>query len=265
MIYQFDNIPNFRGLGGYQVQDGRTIRKGKLLRGGYLGDASDSDIKRLSEEFDVRQIFDFRSDVERKMKPDREVPGAKSTWLPTIDMYTDQQVEMLPHEAYMDLENFLINECFSDKVKYLARTMYPSMVENEYTQLQYAAFIQNIINTPEGAVYWHCSQGKDRTGLGAAFLLFALGADRDTVVRDFDLSNDFYSEEISRTCEIVIQKGGGEEECEAVRSFLGVGTKNFEFTLDKIDREYGGVMLYLQNMLMISDEDFEILRERYLE
>ena len=265
MIYQFDNIPNFRGLGGYTMQDGRTVRKGRLLRGGYLGDASDNDIRRLSEEFDVKHVFDFRSDMERQIKPDREIPGAKATWLPTIDMYTDQQVEMLPHDAYIDLEGFLIRECFTDKVKYLARTMYPSMIDNEYTQLQYAAFIQNIINTPYGAIYWHCSQGKDRTGLGAAFLLFALGADRETVVKDFDLSNDFYREEIDRTCKVVIEKGGGEEECDAVRSFLGVGTRNFEYTLDKIDADYGGIMPFIQNMLMVGDEDIEVLRERYLE
>ena len=264
MIYEFQGIPNLRGLGGYVMQDGRTVRKGKLLRGGSLAKATDADLNHL-KEFDVRHVFDFRSDRERKIYPDREIEGAQYTWLPTIDMVTDQQVETLPHEAYMDLEAFLIKWCFDKKVQYIARTMYPSMIDNEYTQLQYAAFIQRIVSLPEGAVYWHCSQGKDRTGLGAAFLLFALGADRATVVEDFDLSNDYYKDDLERVISIVRQKGGGEDEVDAVRSFLGVGTQNFEDTLDKIDREYGSMMAYLHEMLVVSEEDMEILRERFLE
>lgn len=264
MIYNFEGIPNVRGLGGYVMQDGRKIRAGKLVRGGSLAKATDKDIERM-REFGVCHIFDFRSERERQLFPDRVMEGVKYTWLPTIDMVTDQKVESLPHEAYMNLEQYLLTEAFTEKVQRLAKVMYPDMIDNEYTQLQHAAFIQNIINTSEGSIYWHCSQGKDRTGLGAAFLLFALGADRETVVRDFDLSNDYYKAEVDRACEKVRERGGGEAELDAVCSFIGVGTKNFEATLDKIDREYGGMMSYLKNMILISEEDMEILRDRYLE
>jgi len=52
-----------------------------------------------------------------------------------------------------------------------------------------ASFLREVVNTPEGAVFFHCTQGKDRTGLAAAFLLSALGVGRDIFVADFDKTN----------------------------------------------------------------------------
>lgn len=261
----FDAIPNARELGGYRMDDGKSIRHGLLLRGGYLTNASDADISRLSNEFHLRHVFDFRSETERDYQPDREIPGARNTWMPTLDMYTDQKIESFPAEAYRDLPNFLLSAAFTDKGKQLAADLYPSMIDNEYTQLQYASFIQQIVNTPDGAIYWHCSQGKDRTGLGAAFLLAALGASRQLIIDDFDLSNEAYRELLTGIKQKVIERGGGDDELEVIQAFIGVSTRNFINTLGIIDNKYGGMNNYLRNQLMVSDSDIDTLRTRFLE
>ena len=48
---------------------------------------------------------------------------------------------------------------------------------------QYARFIDVILSGSEkGAVLWHCGTGKDRTGLGTAFLLLSLlGVEEDVI------------------------------------------------------------------------------------
>ena len=75
----------------------------------------------------------------------------------------------------------------------MAANMYPSLIRSEYSQLQYATFLRLIVESPEdGGILWHCFQGKDRTGWGAAYLLFALGVDREAIIADFDLSNAAY-------------------------------------------------------------------------
>ena len=143
--------------------------------------------------------------------------------------------------------------------------MYPSLIRSEYSQLQYAAFLRLIVETPDGAVLWHCFQGKDRTGWGAAFILSAIGVDRETIIADFDRSNDAYRELVARLNNDIIARGGGEAEMDVVQAFMGVSTKNFRSTLDLIDREFGGMMSYLQNQLLLSKEDIQLLRKRYLE
>ena len=146
----------------------------------------------------------------------------------------------------------------------MARMMYPSLIRSEFSQLQYAAFLRLIVETPEGAVLWHCFQGKDRTGWGAAYILFALGVDRDAVIEDFDRSNLAYQPLVTRLNDQIIAHGGGEAEMDVIQAFMGVSTKNFRSTLDLIDREYGGMTNYLHDILLLSHDDITLLRRRYL-
>lgn len=264
MTTQFQNIPNIRQLGGYRMTDGRTIKQNKLWRGGFLKDATKDDI-RLFKSFHLRHIFDFRSEGEVNRRPDCHIEGADNLWLPTLDMVTDQKVEQFPPEAYNNLPEFLMTVAFTEKGKRMAREMYPSMVTNEYTQLQYSVFIMNVISAEEGACYWHCSEGKDRTGLGAAFLLAALGADRELIIEDFGRSNIFFGAKVEATKQRIATLGAGEEEMKVIQAFIGVSVENFINTLDLIDTQYGGMTEYLHNQLLISDDDMELLRDKYLE
>ena len=54
-------------------------------------------------------------------------------------------------------------------------------------------------------------------------------------------------------------------EMDVVQAFMGVSTKNFRRTLELIDREFGGMMFYLQNQLLLTKKDIQLLRKRYLE
>lgn len=265
MTVDFDTIVNARDLGGLAGYEGRVIRSGMLLRTAHLHDATDEDIRRLREDYQLRRIFDFRSLGEAQFLPDREVEGASHHLLPTIDMSEERiSGQAIPQEAFLDLENHIVNYSFYPEVQQMASDMYPSLIRSEYSQLQYAAFLRLIVETPEGAVLWHCFQGKDRTGWGAAFILSALGVDREAIIEDFDLSNEAYRELVSRLNEEIVMKGGGESEMDVVQAFMGVSTKNFRRTLDLIDREFGGMNEYLQNQLFLAPDDLKLLRKRYL-
>ena len=126
-------------------------------------------------------------------------------------------------------------------------------------------FLQKIVAAKEGAIYWHCSQGKDRTGLGAAFILAALGADRETILADYLVSAEAYTEDLKRMKEYIISLGGKEAELDVVQTFISVNVGHFIEGLDLIDRKYGGMESYLRHFLLLSDEDREVLRDRYLE
>ena len=147
----------------------------------------------------------------------------------------------------------------------MAANMYPSLIRSEFSQLQYAAFLRLIVEAPEdGGVLWHCAQGKDRTGWGAAYILFALGVDREQIIADFDLSNQAYEPLVQRLNNDILARGGGEAEMAVIRAFMGVSTQNFISTLGLIDREFGGIMEYLHGPLCLSHEDIQLLRRRFL-
>jgi len=158
-----------------------------------------------------------------------------------------------------------VNYSFYPEVQQMAANMYPSLIRSEFSQLQYAAFMRLIIEAPEdGGILWHCAQGKDRTGWGAAFLMFALGVDREAIIADFDQSNNAYKVLVDRLNNEIIANGGGEKEMEVIQAFMGVSTVNFVRTLDLIDREFGGMIQYLHEILLLTHEDIQILRKRFL-
>ena len=265
MDVDFGNIVNARDLGGLIGHDGRVVRSRMLLRTAHLHDATDEDVYRLKDEYRLRRVFDFRSLGEAEFLPDREIEGATHHLLPTIDLSAERVTEQpIPQEAFLDLENHIVNFSFYPEVQQMAANMYPSLIRSEYSQLQYAAFLRLIVETPNGGVLWHCFQGKDRTGWGAAFILSALGVDRDAIIEDFDRSNDAYRELVNRLNSEIMARGGGEAEMDVVQAFMGVSTKNFRRTLDLIDREFGGMNAYLQEQLLLSSDDIRLLRKRYL-
>ena len=262
----FENIINARDLGGIVGAGGRPIRPGRLLRTAHLHDATDADVARLKSEFNLCRIFDFRSLGEFEAVPDREIEGVQHHLLPTIDMRAEQQTgKPIPDEAFLELDKHIVNYSFYPEVQMMAANMYPSFIRSEFSHLQYAAFLRLIIEAPEdGGILWHCAQGKDRTGWGAAFLMFALGVDRDTVIADFELSNTAYRPLVNKLNADVIARGGGEAEMAVIQAFMGVSTPNFIKTLNLIDSEFGGMTEYLHAILCLSSADLHILRNRYL-
>jgi len=262
----FDHIDNARDLGGILGAGGRPIRPHRLLRTAHLHDASDNDVARLKAEYNLCRIFDFRSLGEFQVTPDREMEGVQHHLLPTIDMRAEQQTgKPIPDEAFHELDKHIVNYSFYPEVQVMARNMYPSLILSEFSQLQYAAFLRLVVEAPEdGGILWHCAQGKDRTGWGAAFLMFALGVDRDTIIADFDESNIAYRPIVEKLNADVIARGGGAPELSVIQAFMGVSTPNFISTLDLIDQQFGGMINYLHTVLCLSHDDILTLRKRFL-
>lgn len=259
-------VINARELGGYIMPDGRRIKKGMLLRGATLHSASDEDISRLEQEFRLRTIVDFRMDVERLRQPNRKVDGADDFWLPAMDPKSTEEFNgFFTKGGFGSMEEIVLGASKDPQVRKAAHEFYTSMVDNAYTQDIYARFMKLLVNTDEGAFYWHCTQGKDRTGLGAAFILAALGADRRLILQDYHISQEFYKETFERIAMQLLQNGGDEEDLYVARTFIGANLHCFEDALDLIDRKYGSMKAYLMNRLGVSTQDMECLRQRYLE
>ncbi len=257
-----ESVANARELGGYILPDGRRIRRGLLLRGGMLYGASEADINRLQKEYHLVCNFDFRTKMEVMSAPDIPMPGVSYMWLPAIDEQTESLAgNSLPQEAYSDLPAWLVGNSWNTFVQEAAHRLYLDMVFNEYTQLQYAAFFQTLVNTRTGSIYWHCSQGKDRTGLASTFLLTALGADKELIMQDYRISNEFYKEDVAR----LFAQVKTEEERKVILTFIGVNEEYYTEALDLIDKRFGSLMAYLEGPLCVTRDDMEVLRARYLE
>ncbi len=258
----FQTIINARELGGYVLPNGKRIKRGLLFRGGALSNTTHKELMILHDKYHLARIFDFRTSFELDRTPDRPVTGAKYIWLPAFDEDSMTMAKMaLPPEAYKDLGGWLVENAHKKEVQDVARNMYPIMITTEFTQVQYAGFFQNILFAEEGAIYWHCSQGKDRTGLGSALMLAALGADRELIMQDFEISNDYYKNDVAA----IFSRVKSEEEREAILTFVGVNPKYFANALDIVEKQYGSLLGFLKGPICLSDDDLQKLRDRFLE
>ena len=266
-VLHFDGIENARELGGLVMQDGRTIRTGKLVRSGELSNASDADVSLLKSRFDLSDVYDFRFERERSSKPDREIDGVTNTWLSTlpqafVDAFSSGRADTAVVQSAGLLET-VASYAFNPKAQELADRLYPAIVMDPTSQKRYGEFLQGVLDA-EGGVLWHCSQGKDRCGLGSAFVLAALGASRETIVEDFALSNVSYAPAVEALSARIVEKGGTEAELRFIRSMIGVSVENFESTLDLIDAQYGSLSDYLEKALGFTAQDQKILRDKLL-
>ena len=256
-------IVNARDLGGYTTPDGMMVKSGLLIRGASLATAKDSDLAVLSD-LHVVKVIDFRSSFEKKGKENRLLPGAAYIDLPIQPVNNEEASSLMTKHKSFNLSKLIMIAAFNDKAKTFAREMYPLMVMRPECQRQFAAFLREVVETTNGSVFFHCTQGKDRTGLAAAFLLSALGVDRETVIADFDKTNEVYGRDVRKYCRRVKFFGGKEEEIAVVNSFIGANTDNFIRALDLINTEYGSMDVYLHEVLGLTEADLKTLKERYL-
>ncbi|MBP5172669.1 MAG: tyrosine-protein phosphatase [Bacteroidales bacterium] len=262
-------ILNKRDLGGYVAQDGRKVRSGMLLRSAHLADATDADIAYL-KSLPVTLVVDFRTEVDLKGKTNRDIPGARYVNLPVdasgnaAATATEEEKKKVTGRKKFEVKKIIMFAAFNDKAKVIAREMYPTLLFDPECQQQFARFLRLVVDTENGTILYHCTQGKDRTGIASALLLAALGADRDTIVADFDATNKTYEKDVRKYSRRVRFWGGKEEEIAVVKAFLGCNTDNFIKALDAVDSKYGSMEAYLKGPMGLTDEDILILRDRYL-
>ena len=262
-------IVNARDLGGYDLQKGETLRNSVLIRAAHLAEATDADLSYLSG-IPVAKVIDFRKEEEKRGKEDRMIPGAEYIVLPidasgnAAGQASEKEKKKLSKGKKFDIRKLIVFAAFNDKAKVVAREMYPTLLFDPDCQMQFAEFFRQVLSTENGAVLYHCTQGKDRTGIASALLLAALGADRKTIVADFDATNKVYEDDVRKYSRRVRFWGGKEEEIAVVKAFMGCNTENFVKALERVDAEYGSLEAYLEQVLGVTAADREVLRRRYL-
>lgn len=263
-------IANARDLGGNEVPGGKHVKTGWLLRTAHLADATSADLAYLSS-LPIGIVVDFRKEDEKQGKTDKPIPGAEYISLP-IDATgsvsktaTEEEKKKFTRHKKFDVKKIIVMAAFNEKAKGVARNMYPTLLLYPECQSQLAAFMRLVVDKGDKPILFHCTQGKDRTGIASALLLAALGADRQTIIEDFDATNLAYEKDVRKYSRRVRFWGGKEEEVGVVKAFLGANTENFIKALDAVDSQYGSLEAYLKGPMSLTDTDLRILRERYLE
>lgn len=263
-IVKFDDVDNCRQLGGYQTIDGKTVKSGILLRSGKLSKLDEDGIKAFNE-MNITEIVDLRIPEEISHKPDPEFKNVTTYKINLADT-----ASLFYKYSVLGVE-VKTNNC-KEIVDSIAKTpmnlgeMYiAGIIDSDYGQKALHEIFKVFVNHKSGAILWHCSGGKDRTGIVAALLLSALNVDRETILNDYELTNDFVRGQRIGMKIVSWFYSSDEKEEERVATIAGVKREFMEKTLNHIDKKYGSPVDYLTKQVGLSEEDIITLRTKYLE
>ncbi|MFC0182215.1 protein-tyrosine phosphatase [Pseudarcicella hirudinis] len=236
---------NFRDLGGYPTKGGHTVKWGKIYRSADVSKLTDKDLQVLSDRH-IATVCDLRGPDEIKNSPDRLPQGTQWINLPagSENIKLSQMSAMMSSKASRD------------------SVMIATYSKTDHLKAKYKPmFDQLLLLNGDQALMFHCSAGKDRTGIGAALVLSALGVDKKVVMADYEATNVFWKAGKERMQQMITQQGMDEK---SVKALLGANPAYLENTFQAIEKQYGSMDKFLVTEMELTPEKLAALRTKYV-
>jgi len=255
----FEGANNFRELGGYTAWRGRKVRHGVIYRGCTLSDLSSAADQALLKSLGLKFVLDFRSKGECEYHPERVPDGVEYLQVSALRYPDGVEIDFSP--SGMEKLESVMQQCPAGEEEAFA-SFYEGM---PFGNPAFKALFKAL---EEGKVplLFHCSAGKDRTGIAAMLILLALGADLETALEDYMLTNIFREKEINallqENAELLSKHP---EEKEMLVGRAGVTKKFAQRAMDAIINRYSDFDSYFFAEYGLDKPRLEKLRDTYLE
>lgn len=258
LVLPLSKVANGRDLGAYIGFEGRPIKKQKLLRTGKLFKMPENDTDFL-ENYGLKKIVDFRTSAECQKEPDVVPSGVKYFHLAVHE----EEKLGVPDQTKEKLKKTYIFDQYAG-FKVMCH-QYRKTVRSKQSQTAYHNFFEILANNEEGAVLFHCSEGKDRTGFAAYYLLHILGVDPYINRNDYLYSNYGLNDYRAKVDKLALADGANQYIRTNIQSLASVSHEYLDSALILINNEYGGLDNYLKEYIGIDQTMIDRLRELYLE
>lgn len=235
------NVRSFAGLQGTRG----PIPANAFIRTADLGRLTAADRDTLAAA-GVTLDIDLRTADEQTQSPDL---------LASDDRFDYQRISLMGTEK-MDLPKMM--KSFPDSlgeayVQWLG-----------HSQPQFKQVFQRIAAEKDGTVLFHCTAGKDRTGIIAGLLLNLAGVADDDIVHNYAISAHYLegqpkdSAMNAQMMELIRQNP---EIGRKMAGMAGTAPENMEMFLSALQQQYGGAEGYLKS-IGISDAEIQQLKAR---
>lgn len=234
-LITLDRMLNTRDLGGYETQEGRYTKAHRFIRAASPAHATEHDLDTLVN-YGVRITIDLRSDFEKEVQVSKFKEDNRFTNI-EINLMDSETVKVVPEEIkeYRDLGGVYIFTLEAHKKT--IKEVFKIFLEHPY----------------EGILF-HCSAGKDRTGIIAGLLLELAGCHDHDIVKD-------YAESYGNNIDIVENlKQLMDEE---TQNYLTSSPRYMLVLLDYLREHYGSAYGYLKN-IGLTEEEIDDIKQGFL-
>ena len=220
-LIALEGAVNFRDLGGYATADGMRTRWRTLFRADGLGDLTAPDLEVL-RDLGIRTVVDLRSGEELER-------GRFDVDAHPVDFHHFPFIEQLP-----DPDEF-------DRRPGLLGAQYQEMLGDSGGQI---LGVLEVLASPDALpAVFHCTAGKDRTGVLSAIVLSLLGVDEPTVVADYALSGEAM---VRLRAKLVVKYPESRAVIENIDEVFSADPAQMEALLDHLRERYGSIESYVE-------------------
>ena len=249
---------NFRELGGYEADEGKHIKWGQIWRGiptcKLTGEADRAKLDALG----LRLILDLRSSGEVQKEPDYVPDGARLVQICGLCAEDGHEISFAPDDIAALMKGY---EESADGSTFV-QAMYERMLFGNKAFKE----LFRALEAGETPILFHCSAGKDRTGVAAMLILLALGASDETICADYERTNLCRKAEIDAVLAEHAEEIAANPACR-MRYYrkAGVDPATAPFVLRTIRAKYGSAENYLEAEYGLAPGRLMRLRRMYLE
>ena len=236
----------YKDLSVLTGENGVKIKPGKLIKSSRVS-------KYKSKALNLKKIVDLRTPMEIKHQPDHYTSSTVYKNIPMFDM----RVTGIEFD-----KNTILNELNDIST---IEEAYIEMVTNKKYVNNLSNIIKEIITSEEFPVLYHCTQGKDRTGVTTYVLLSILGFDKKTIIEDYLSIKDMNRVKSNLAFLFVLLIKRNLKTAHKIKNFLRAEEKFLQAAIDAIEETYGTMENFIQNGLNISSEEISSFKGKVLE
>ena len=249
---------NFRDLGGFPTIDDRRIRHGLLFRSAAPALMNEEELGEL-ESLGIRTILDFRANKQVKAKPDPPVAGAEYIHECAAFRNIGDDLNYSPYEL---IEMLVDEDQHGGNAVSAAVASYTAALA--YTNRAYEVLFE-CLKERRVPLLFHCTHGKDRTGVAAMLIMLALGVNETRIIEEYTRSNESFAEAIERqTGEGFFSKISANYRT-LMRIRSGVLPESAHMFLAEIRERYDNYDAFFEAEYSLTAGDLAALRDFYLE
>jgi protein-tyrosine phosphatase len=254
-----DGAVNVRDVGGYPSSYGLQVAPGLLFRGDALSQLSGLDVTRV-DRLGLRTVIDFRSPGEVLLSGADRLPfGIEFVSLPIGGGDLGAVYELIASGDHERQQRELGGGRAAEFMVDINRGFVADTRQRE----AFGGALRVACSAGRMPLLYHCSGGKDRTGWMTAIILTALGVPRETVLRDYLMSNDFHRTGYQKLRTDLV-KTGIVADPELLRPVLEQSATYLGAAFEEADRRYGSFGRFVTRGLEVSDAMLGELRRAVL-
>lgn len=246
-----------------------------IFRSGALSHLPAAQLSTLFTTYNITTVYDLRSRGERERTASPDIEGIKTIWTPSSADIARLSIPSGDKEAVKKVRDVMTGLKPADFVDKNGDFGYVKMYGNvlDIHKDAYTAVFRRLMDSQaEGGILFHCTAGKDRTGVLSALILALAGASREEIAQDYALTRIGVDPFRKKLLGVLLRLLGLSEEngydVPGVEQMCGVTGQSILAVLDWMNEEWGkgeggkypGVDGYLKKELNLTEEEVGKLR-----